>query len=109
MNSTTARNARISAAHGTIRSGISTAMPPATEFACLDGTANIAQNPSAGLAAVRSTVIVTPPVSASAVLGGKGPSATNAKDTRGAYMAPAASPGSALARRDGVACSAIRT
>lgn len=52
---------------------------------------------------------MTPPVSASAVWGGKGPSATSAKDTRGAYTAPAASPGSALARRDGVACSATRT
>lgn len=46
MNSTTARTARISAVHGTTRSVISTAMPPATESACLDGEANIAQNVS---------------------------------------------------------------
>ncbi|KAK9952426.1 hypothetical protein ABG768_018266 [Culter alburnus] len=108
MNSTTARNARISAAHGMMRLATSSVTPLETEFACLDGKAIIAQNPSARQAVVRSTVIVRPPVSASVALGGKAPSATSASDTRGVCMAPATSPFSAIARKAGAACSATR-
>ncbi|ROL43905.1 Cytochrome c oxidase subunit 5A, mitochondrial [Anabarilius grahami] len=83
MNSTTAKNARISAAHGMMRLATSSVTPLETEFACLDGKANIAQNPSARQAVARSTVIVRPPVSASAALGGMAPFVTSAGDTRG--------------------------
>lgn len=41
-----ARNARISAAHGTMRLATSTVTPLATEFAYLDGKATIARNVS---------------------------------------------------------------
>lgn len=66
------------------------------------------KQPSARLAVARSTVIVRPPVSASAASGGRAPSATSASDTRGACTAPATSPFSALVRKAGAACSATR-
>ncbi len=46
MNSTMARNARISAAHGTTRLATSTVTPLATEIAYLDGKATIARSVS---------------------------------------------------------------
>lgn len=68
----------------------------------------LSKQPSACLAVVRRTVIVRPPVSASAGLDGKAPSAMSARGTRGACMAPATSLFSALAKKAGAACSAMR-
>lgn len=100
--------ALISVVHGMTHSVTLPVTTLATEFAYLNGKAIIVQSLSAYLDVVRNMVIVRPPVSASALSGGRAPAVMNAYFTQGAYMAPANNPFSALVRRDGVACFATR-
>ncbi|KAL1280915.1 hypothetical protein QQF64_015515 [Cirrhinus molitorella] len=78
----------------------------AINFACLDGKAKIADSLSAYLAVVRNMVLVRPPVNACACTDGGAFTVMSAYLSQGAYMAPVNNPGSAIVKRDGVACCA---